>query len=180
MVDAALIEPAQALFRWSVRTRANDRAALAAILGIQLPAEPLRSLSSEAISSLWLGPDEWLVLSRPEDAAAFRERHSRASDGPPASIVDISQRNVGITLRGSRIPWILNAGCPLDLSNAAFPPGACTRTLYGKAEIVLWRRNDAQSRNPGDVWHIECWRSFAPYVNASLARAATECAAESR
>ena len=40
-----------------------------------------------------------------------------------------------------------------------------TRTLYDKAEIVLWRR--AETR-----FHIEVWRSFAPHVAASLGEAA--------
>jgi sarcosine oxidase subunit gamma len=45
----------------------------------------------------------------------------------------------------------------LDLGLSAFPIGMCTRTLFGKAEIVLWRTGEAQ-------FHIEVWRSFAGYV----------------
>jgi sarcosine oxidase subunit gamma len=176
--DPAIIEPAQALSRWSVRMRPHDCAAWEGILGLSLPIKPLRSHSSEAGSALWLGPDEWLVLMPAQSARAFRDRYSRATTAPPASFVDISQRNAGFTLRGAHIRWILNSGCPLDLSEIAFPPGACTRTLYHKAEIVLWRGDDVPSRSGGAVWHLECWRSFAPYVEASLARAAAECAAE--
>ena len=33
----------------------------------------------------------------------------------------------------------VNAGCPQDLSLAAFPVGACSRTILGKVEIVLLR-----------------------------------------
>jgi sarcosine oxidase subunit gamma len=43
----------------------------------------------------------------------------------------------------------------------AFPIGMCTRTLFGKAEIVLWRTGEAQ-------FHIEVWRSFAGYVWGGL------------
>jgi len=45
----------------------------------------------------------------------------------------------------------------------------CTRTLFGKAEIVLWRTTP-------DTFRIEVWRSFAPYVLGSLAEAAREYA----
>jgi sarcosine oxidase subunit gamma len=58
----------------------------------------------------------------------------------------------------------LSAGCPLDLDLAAFPIGACTRTVLGKTEIVLWRR--AQ-----DSFHLEVWRSFATYLTAFLSEA---------
>ena len=59
----------------------------------------------------------------------------------------------------------LNAGCPLDLGLKAFPVGMATRTLFDKAEIVLWRR--AQ-----ETFQVEVWRSFAPYLVAALTEAA--------
>jgi sarcosine oxidase subunit gamma len=43
----------------------------------------------------------------------------------------------------------------------------CTRTLFEKSEIVLWR-------TAPDTFHIEVWRSFAPYVTALLAEVARE------
>lgn len=74
----------------------------------------------------------------------------------PHSLVDISHRQTGIAVSGTAA-GMLNAGCPLDLDLAAFPAGMCTRTLFMKAEIVLWR-TDAER------FHLEVWRSFAPYV----------------
>ena len=62
-------------------------------------------------------------------------------------------------LSGEQSETALSVGCPLDL--AAFPIGGCTRTVFGKAEIILWRR-EATS------FHLEVWRSFAPYVTALL------------
>ena len=60
---------------------------------------------------------------------------------------------------------LLAAGCPLELDVAAFPVGMCTRTMLAKVEIVLWRTGP-------DVFRIEVWRSFAPYVSAFLSEAA--------
>ena len=62
---------------------------------------------------------------------------------------------------------VLNAGCPLPLGLAAFPGGKCTRTLFGKAEIVLWRKEETAFR-------IEVWRSFAAYLADLMAEAARE------
>jgi heterotetrameric sarcosine oxidase gamma subunit len=42
-----------------------------------------------------------------------------------------------------------------------------TRTLLGKAAIVLWR-------TAADVFRIEVWRSFTPYVWACLEEARRE------
>ena len=55
----------------------------------------------------------------------------------------------------------------LDLDPAAFPVGMATRTLFTKAEIVLWRQG-------ADTFHVEVWRSFAPYLHGLLAEAARE------
>jgi sarcosine oxidase subunit gamma len=78
-----------------------------------------------------------------------------------ASIVDVSDRNVGIAVNGPKAVDAINGFCPLDLDPSAFPVGMCTRTVFGKAEIVLWR-------TAADVFRIEVWRSFAPYVLGCL------------
>jgi len=39
--------------------------------------------------------------------------------------------------------------------------------MFGKAEIILWRKAD-------DAFRIEVWRSFAPYVLGCLAEASRE------
>jgi len=54
----------------------------------------------------------------------------------------------------------------LDLRLSAFPKDMCARTLLGKADVVLWRTGPQQ-------FHIEVWRSFAPYVHAFLMQAST-------
>jgi sarcosine oxidase subunit gamma len=45
----------------------------------------------------------------------------------------------------------------------------CTRTVFAKAEIVLWRYAD-------DSFRLEVWRSFAAYVSGVIAEAARELA----
>jgi sarcosine oxidase subunit gamma len=43
----------------------------------------------------------------------------------------------------------------------------CTRTLLGKADIVLWRTGAAE-------FHLEVWRSFSDYVLEFLQEAAQD------
>ena len=83
----------------------------------------------------------------------------------PHSLVDVSHRQVGLDVRGAIAARALSAGCPLDLRISAFPIGMATRTMFDKAEIVLWRREDS-------AFQVEVWRSFAPYLVASLTEAA--------
>ena len=43
----------------------------------------------------------------------------------------------------------------------------CTRTVFAKAPIVLWRTDE-------DTFHLEVWRSFARYVMQLLAEVSRE------
>src|SRR5690606_3314701 len=118
---------------------------------------------------------EWLVLLGSEGARRFAQRSAQFdwSTAPPSSVVEVTHRSLGLELSGPRATWVLNGGCPLDLSDERFPPGTCTRTLLGKVDIVLHRAHDAVP-----CFYLECWRSFMPYVWNRLKTAISECVAE--
>ena len=99
---------------------------------------PCRSVISRDRAALWLGPDEWLIVA-PESASGLAAQAAKAAGDHPASMVDVSHRSRTLEITGPRAAWCLNAFCALDLDLHAFPVGMCTRTLLGKAEVVLWR-----------------------------------------
>jgi sarcosine oxidase subunit gamma len=132
--------------RFSVRARAADG----------LPNTVLTSAAFGEGHALCLGPEEWLVLL-PEGAGAPILAGLHA-------VTDIGHRNVGLTIEGTAAVALLLTGCALDLERD-FPIGKVTRTLYESVEIVLWRTGSSQ-------FHVEVWRSFAPYLWAALELAA--------
>lgn len=127
-----------------------------------------RCTDSNGLTIARLGPDEWLLLGA--DDSALEQRVAEAVAGRTHSLVDISHRQVGIEVCGLRAREVLNGGCPLDLGDEAFPAGSATRTLLGKAEIILIRPGAALA------YRVECWRSFAPYVYGLLTEIASEFA----
>ncbi len=129
------------------------------------PAESALTRPGHALSALWLGPDEQLLLG-PDGADIAAAVHAALRD-LPHSLVEVSHRQIALQVSGPHATDLLNAGCPLDLDLRAFPVGMCTRTVLAKAEIVLWRTAE-------NVFHIEVWRSFAPYVSGFLAEVARE------
>ncbi len=144
--------------------------------GYVLPIEPLRAVGTSTHAALWLGPDEWLLIA-PDDSARLQHLQARLA-GKPASLVDVSHRNIGLTITGPRAADVLASACPLDFDLSAFPVGMCTRTIFGKAEVMLWRTGPQTSDPmpwPGTSWldtfRLEAGRSFAPYVTALLAEA---------
>lgn len=134
---------------------------------IPVSTQVCRAHTRGAWSALWLGPDEQLLLGPENDAARGAATISLALQELPHSLVDISHRQGAIEVVGPAASALINSECPLDLRLPAFPVGSCTRTVFAKAEIVLWRLDEQR-------FHVEAWRSFLPYVGGLLAEAERE------
>jgi sarcosine oxidase, subunit gamma len=150
--------------RFSFRGGEAARAKLGAAFGVPDAQFGHAALDGDRVA-LWLGPDEWLLIAPDRDGAAIAQSAAEALADEPHSLVDVSHRNTGFLIEGDGAADLLSEGCPLDLHDAVFPVGMCTRTVLAKSEIVLWRNSPTGFR-------VECWRSFARYVRMFLAQAA--------
>ncbi|MCQ8780762.1 sarcosine oxidase subunit gamma [Mangrovibrevibacter kandeliae] len=164
---AVVIRPLGAQSRFSLRTRPATAEALGTVAGFTLALPINRMSTAGERTSLRLGPDEWLLIGPEAETDELAEAVSAEFGERVFSLVDVSHRNVGIEITGRNAAHVLNAGCPLDLAEAAFPVGMATRTVLGKAEIVL-------ARTGVDAWRVECWRSFATYVHGFLGEGALD------
>lgn len=160
------VSPTGHIGRAVLRCRESDIDLVSDRLGVALPREACRSTPGSELSALWLGPDEWLIIG-PAAADDWGSDLAARLEGMIVSLVDVSHRQVGLGVRGPLAEDILASGCALDLSITAFPEGMCTRTMFAKAEVVLWRTGTAS-------FHLEVWRSFARYVEALLREAEKE------
>jgi sarcosine oxidase, subunit gamma len=136
--------------RWSLRAR--DPKTLEKLAGNKLPRKIGETLGDIAC----LGPDEWLwraIGANPKNMGADQA----------VSIVDVSERSVGIVLEGPGARAVLNAGCPLDLERFAI--GRTVRTIYEGVEIILHRESETS-------WNVDVWRSFAEWLSLSFNTAA--------
>ena len=104
-----------------------------------------------------LGPDEWLL--RADDGTAIP-----IGEGLPLAVTDVSERAICLIVEGARAAKVLMSGCPLDLE--MFAVGRATRTLYETVEIILIREAE-------DCFHVEVWRSFAPWLWTALTTASS-------
>ncbi len=169
MADVLLDRPGLVLTRAGATRRIvlhcapRDAAAIGRAIGVELAEPMLRVASSGGWRALHLAPDEWLLIGAAQDPGALR---APAADLPPCSLVDVSARDHEVVIVGPLVAALLAAGCPLDLSPAATPLGACTRTLLGKATVVLER--DAA------CFRIHYARSFEDYVLEFLGSASED------
>jgi sarcosine oxidase, subunit gamma len=143
------------------------RTAAAAAWGVAFADEACRAIVLDKRATLWLGPDEYLLLDFADGPNAAASSIEQALRDLPHSLVDISHRQIALKIFGPHAEHILSGGCPLDLGVAKFPVGMCTRTVFAKADIVLWRTG-------ADTFHLEVWRSFTAYLTGLLQEIASE------
>lgn len=163
-VTVTVLPPAA---RFSLRIDPARLSAASAAFGLPLPPVIGQGARDGARRALCLGPDEW-VLSAPETegtgiAAAFAALYAEQ----PHSLVEISDREVAVTLEGREAPTLLSTGCPVDVAKFAVDTGA--RTIFDGVQVVLYR--DAPAR-----FTMEVWRSFLPHVLGLLTTANRELA----
>jgi sarcosine oxidase, subunit gamma len=168
-IPAAALAVLPDAVKLSFRGRPSSLDAAGAAFGIPLPQTACRFSVKGSRAVYWLASDEWLLQATGEQAPALFASMETALSGHSCSLVDVSHRSDAFALSGRTSGYVLNHGCPLDLSIGAFPVGMCTRTILGKAAILL-------SRPDTDTFHIDVWRSFAPYVWQLLDEARSELA----
>ena len=147
-------------FRTMVALRAapGSRAAEGwhAVLGTSLPSGCGDVSAKGPHSVLWLGPDEWLVVSE-ADPDALTRRLVGAIDGDHAAAVDVSANRTVLALRGPAARAVLQKGCPLDLHPRAFGVGRAASTTLARVPVLLWQTGP-------DSYHLLPRSSFADYV----------------
>jgi sarcosine oxidase, subunit gamma len=153
--------------RWILHGGAHARALAAPVWGVRFSETACRAAVAGTRATLWLGPDEYLLLDLAGGESSLAEALERALRAEPHALVDVGHRQYAFEISGPHSCTLLSAACPLDLDMSAFPVGMCTRTVLAKADIVLWRTR-------ADAFHVEAWRSFAGYVGGLLAEIGRE------
>ena len=145
-----VLEPAAK--RYSLRGAAAD---LQAFLPLPLPMRIGDISNGAAGLAVMLGPDEWLLIGE----------LLAGGQGQPVSITEITERQIGLLIEGPRAAELLMSGCPLDLERMS--AGRGTRTIYETVEITLLKLSETR-------FHVEVWRSFAPWLLAVLTQVAMD------
>jgi sarcosine oxidase, subunit gamma len=151
VTDGATISLAPPMARYSLRARQGQ--ALETLLGDKVP----KKIGTTEGGIACLGPDEWLLRASPGTKIPTGE-------GLPIAVTDVSDRSVCLIVEGANAAKLLMSGCPQDLDH--FAVGKASRTVYESVEIILIREAD-------DCFHVEVWRSFAPWLWTALTKAAS-------
>jgi sarcosine oxidase subunit gamma len=124
------------------------------LLALELPLTPGRTSSNAQRVAWWFGPDQWLIVAPPADAAMLMP----ALYGAARSAVDVSDLRAEFALAGPRAVDVLRKGCGIDLHPRVFATGDCALTSLARVRVAL-RQTDER---PGYRLLVE--RSVAPYL----------------
>lgn len=145
-------------FRVCINLRAQATPEVRTILsqhaGCGLPVQPMESARRGTLGALWLGPEEWLLVSGSDD---LRDRLVTAFRGHFVTVTDVSDAYCIVRLAGPAAHDVLAKGCGLDTHDSVFPPGKVARSLLAKAEVTL-------HRTAADAFDIYVARSYADYL----------------
>lgn len=136
-------------------------------LGVPLPPQCGHTSTSGPHTVLWLGPDEWLVLSQADGTAVTADLRE-ALAGDAGSVVDVSANRTTLELSGPAARQVLEKGCPLDLHPRAFGSGQVVSTTVGPVAVLLWQVDDMPT------YRLLPRSSFADYLARWLLDAMSE------
>ncbi|WP_020681847.1 sarcosine oxidase subunit gamma [Marinobacterium rhizophilum] len=137
-----------------------------AVLGFDLPTQPLTSAESGALSVRWIAPDEWLLIAPGREAFDLENRLREAMSGHIA-IVNVSGGQTVLELSGPDARAVLKKSTPYDVHDSNFPVGKVVTSVFAKSQAVI-RRTGEQN------WELVIRRSFADYLWLWLQDASAE------
>ena len=125
----------------NLRLDPNDKDCVSScskILGTMLPTKA-NTYSTNAINEkvIWLGPNEWLIVSDDDDA--FLKLLNEIGD-LEASLTDVSENRTIIRISGD-VNVLLSKFLVLDLEKNLSIDSSCAQTLFVKVPVLLVRNH---------------------------------------
>ena len=120
-------------------------AKVAVVLGAPLPVACGEVASAGDHHVLWLGPDEWLVVTD-ADPVGLADQLEAAVGEEPGLVLDVSANRTVLELTGPQARAVLEKGCPVDLHPRAFCPGRAVATTLARVPLILWQTAESSYR----------------------------------
>ena len=133
------------------------------VLGIILPKESCSTSTKEKITCMWLGPNEWLLVSNDVVSKESNEYELEKilfdgiSKTNLGAVTNVSDHYTIFNLTGSNIFEILSKGCPFDFNSDAFGNNKVIQTILNHVDVTIHRK----SKDDVDLYVI---RSFSKHL----------------
>ena len=112
-------------------------------LDMILPTEANTSSSSSKLTSIWLSPDEWMVVSNEKtkkDTNNYdleESLYNSVSKTNLGAVVDVTNQFVMLELEGSKVYELFSSGSPFNFNEFKEKKGSSTQTLLNGIDVII-------------------------------------------
>ena len=116
------------------------------ILGMILPKEACSTSTKEEITCMWLGPNEWLLVSNDtvtKDSNDFELEKLLFKDISKTNlgaVTNVSDHYTIFNITGSNIFEILSKGSPFDFDSKHFGDNKVVQTILNNVDVTIHRK----------------------------------------
>ena len=117
-------------------------------LDMILPTEANTSSSSSKLTSIWLSPDEWMVVSNElieKDTNKYEleeNLYNSISKTNLGAVVDVTDQFTMLELEGSKIYELFSSGSPFNFNEFKEKKGSTTQTLLSNIDVIIHNKGE--------------------------------------
>ena len=117
-------------------------------LDMILPTEANTSSSSSKLTSIWLSPDEWMVISNEtteKDSNNYNledSLYNSISKTNLGAVVDVTDQFTMLELEGSKIYELFSSGSPFNFNEFKEKKGSTTQTLLSNIDVIIHNKGE--------------------------------------
>jgi sarcosine oxidase subunit gamma len=117
-------------------------------LDMILPTEANTSSSSAKLTSIWLSPDEWMVISnelieKDTNKHELEENlYNSISKTNLGAVVDVTDQFTMLELEGSKIYELFSSGSPFNFNEFKEKKGSTTQTLLSNIDVIILNKGE--------------------------------------
>ena len=117
-------------------------------LDMILPIEANTSSSSSKLTSIWLSPDEWMVISndiieKDTNKYVLEEiLNNSISKTSLGAVIDVTDQYVMLELEGKNIYELFTSGSPFNFNEFREKKGSTTQTLLDNIDVIIHNKSE--------------------------------------
>ena len=117
-------------------------------LDMILPTEANTSSSSSKLTSIWLSPDEWMIVSNEiieKDTNKYpleESLYNSISKTNLGAVVDVTDQFVLFELKGNKIYELFSCGSPFNFNEFREKKGSTTQTLLNNIDVTIHNKGE--------------------------------------
>ena len=112
-------------------------------LDMILPTEANTSSSSSKLTSIWLSPDEWMIISNEPTEKDSNNNdleenlYNSISKTNLGAVVDVTDQFVMLELEGSKVYELFSSGSPFNFNEFKEKKGSTAQTLLNGIDVII-------------------------------------------